>query len=655
MGRNLCRIDNLVNDFFGQQEQARRNTTRLILLFMSAVTLIVLAVYVALTGGLFITQIFVSQGDWLVREFWDVERFVWVVGITLLIVTLGSLYRTYQLRQGGGAAVAEMLGAKRLPASSDDPLLRRLLNVVEEMAIASGVPVPPVYLMQQSGINAFAAGFGTSDAVIAVTNGAVELLSRDELQGVIAHEFSHILNGDTRLKMSLMGLLFGITLISDAGIMLMTARNSSHYSGRQRGTHPAVIVVGFLIFLVGTIGAVFADMIKRAVSRQREFLADAAAVQFTRNPDGIAGALKVIGGYKGGSRINHSATQQASHFFFGNAVKSWESRDWWATHPPLAERIRRLEPGFSGDFKPIDSTSRSTLVMHEAVSAFAGGEGAPAALKAGVDVVMASIGNPGGNDLQQARDLLTRMPNRLSGFAHDPFTARATMYALLLDSSAKIRMIQLEQLQQEADANVFREMLEIQPLVAKLEPELRLPLLEMLLPALKSLSVEQFNTFRSCIRTLIQADKKIGLFEYMMQRMLMRHLYPAFLKSKPIKVHFDAAGELADDVAEIITILIGNGGHAEPEKVFEAAMRTFIGEGRVPTMPKPGDDTLSMLDGALRKAERASPDIKRALLKACVFTVLADGKTAAPEIEMLRTIADALDAPMPQVRLVSSP
>ena len=645
-----------MRDFFGQQEQARRNTTRLVLLFICAVTVIVLAVYVAVTAGLFITQMFIAQQNgWLVREFWDVERFLWVITVTVIIVMAGSLFRTYQLRQGGGAAVAEMLGAKRLPASSDDPLLRRLLNVVEEMAIASGVPVPPVYLMQQSGINAFAAGFGTSDAVIAVTNGAVELLSRDELQGVIAHEFSHVLNGDTRLKMSLMGLLFGITLISDAGIMLMTARNSSRHYGRGRGTHPAVIVVGFLIFLVGTIGAVFADMIKRAVSRQREFLADAAAVQFTRNPAGIAGALKVIGGYKAGSRVDHAASQQASHFFFGNAVKSWENRDWWATHPPLAERISRLEPGFKGEFKPIDSASRSAFVMHEAMSAFAGSEGMPAGLTAGVDAVMASIGNPGGSELQQAQNLLARMPNRLAGFAHDPFTARATMYALLLDCSAKIRMIQLELLQQEADANVFREMLEIQPIVAKLEPELHLPLLEMVLPALKSLSVEQFNTFRSCIHTLIRADKKIGLFEYMLQRMLLRHLYPAFLKSKPMKVHFDAAGEIADDVAEIITILIGNGSHVEPEKVFEAAMRTFIEEGRMPTMSMPRSNPLSMLDSALRKAERASPDIKRKLLKACVFTVLADGKTAVPEIELLRTIADALDAPMPQIRLVSAP
>jgi len=638
-----------MQDFFSHQEQARRNTTILVVLLLTAVTLIILAVYAAVTLGLFFGQLFLDQ--LMINSFWDESRFVWTVAITLAVVCGGSLYRSNQLRQGGGAAVAEMMGAERVPAATDDPLLRRLLNVVEEMAIASGVPVPPVYLMQQSGINAFAAGFSSSDAVIAVTRGATELLSRDQLQGVMAHEFSHILNGDTLLKMRLMGLLYGITLIADAGILMITARNSVAYSRSERSSHPALMVIGFMIFMVGVIGAVFADMIKRAVSRQREFLADAAAVQFTRNPTGLAGALKTIGGYKGGSRINHAASQQTSHFFFGNAVKSWENKDWWATHPPLVERVRRLEPRFSGDFKPLDSANRSAFVMHEAVSAFAGTEGMIlAGLNASVDTVMDSIGHPGANELQQARILLARIPQRLADFAHDPFTARATMYALLLDSSAKIRTVQLEQLQKEADASVFREMLEIQPVVAQLEAELKLPLIEMMLPALKELSKTQFDTFRSCIRTLTQADEKIGLFEYMMQRMLLRHLYPAFLKIRSMAVYFDAAGEIVDEAGAIIAMLIGKGSHDRPATVFEAAMGIFS-DGHLPAMPELGDDLLSVLDDALRRAERASPPIKRRLLKACVFAVLADGKTTVPEIELLRIIADALGVPMPQIRL----
>jgi len=325
------------------------------------------------------------------------------------------------------------------------------------------------------------------------------------LQGVIAHEFSHILNGDTRLKMRLMGLLFGITLISDAGIVMMTARNSAYHHSRERGSHPAIIVIGFLIFLVGTIGAVFADMIKRAVSRQREFLADAAAVQFTRNPEGIAGALKVIGGYKGGSRVNHSATQQTSHFFFGNAVKSWANKDWWATHPPLVERIKRLEPSFSGRFDTINSANRSASVMQEAISSLAGGSSATY-VEMNVEQVMESVGMPDADALDNSVSLLQRIPEHLRQFAHDPFTARAVVYALLLDASKSIRSAQLKALDGQADASVMRELLEVHAMVSALDVNQRILLLELLLLALKSLSRLQYKQVRQCTALLIKAD-----------------------------------------------------------------------------------------------------------------------------------------------------
>ncbi len=639
-----------MNDFFAQQEQAKRNTAILVIMFICAVILIILSVYLAVTVGLFLTQIFMAQQTgWFIREFWDMDRFLWITGITIILVASGSFYRTHQLKRGGGVAVAQMLAAEPVPSNSADALLSRLLNIVEEMAIASGMPVPPVYLIAQSGINAFAAGFGPRDAVITVSQGAVELLSRDELQGVIAHEFSHILNGDISLKMRLMGLLYGITLISDCGIVMMTARGSSHHHSRERGTHPAIVLIGFMIFMVGTIGSVFADMIKRAVSRQREFLADAAAVQFTRNPEGIAGALKVIGGYKRGSRINHAATQQTSHFFFCNAVKSWENKDWWATHPPLLERIQRLQPGFNGQIKALASAKRSADVMHEAVHALEVRQGVSTGLVASADALMASIGRPDEQNLQHARNILLRIPKRLSDFAHDSFTARAVMYALLLDSESNIRTLQLNQLQKQADASVFRELLDIQPLVAKLDAELRLPLLEMLMPALKSLSRNQFDTFRRCIRILMRADDhKSGLFEYMMQRMLLRHLYPTFLKAKPLKVCFDIPEDIIDHVAEIVVLLIDHGRHEKPVRTYEFAMSAFS-DGPMPDMPVLIKDQIQALDEALKKAERASPELKRRLLKSCVITVLADGQTRVVEIELVRVIADALDVPMPQM------
>ena len=639
-------------NFFEQQERARRQTLWLVLLFATATALIVLAVYLAVSVGLFFGQAFQgSQEYFFIDSLWEPRRFLYVTAGTVAVIAFGSLYRMHRLRQGGGAAVAEMLGGQRLPAGTGEPLLRRLSNIVAEMAIASGVPTPPVYLLEQEGINAFAAGFTPSDAVVAVTRGAVEMLSRDELQGVLAHEFGHIVNGDIALKMRLMGLLYGITLISDAGILLLTSRHSVRYSTRERGTHPALIVLGLLLFFVGTIGAVFADMIKRAVSRQREYLADASAVQFTRNPEGIANALKVIGGFKAGSRVVHGAASQVSHFFFSNALKSWQAKDWWATHPPLIERIKRLDPRFRGEFERVEYAEKRSRVLNELAATFAAEAAAPPApvFKKGEEI-MQGVGNPGFDSLQRARVLLDRMPDRLADYAGDPFSARAIVYALLLERDAGRRTRQLDALQEKADAEVFRELLDIQPLVAALAPELRLPLLDLTLPALKSLSEAQFRRFAGCIHLLMHADKQIDLFEYMLKRLLLRHLFPAFVKVRSLGVHFDVAGEIAEEFACIAVLVIASGRHADPEKVYKNAMQIFS-NGRTPPMPERPACTVTALDHALRRLERAAPEIKERALKACVHSILADGNTAVQEMELLRTIADALDCPMPPLEV----
>lgn len=639
-------------NFFARQEQARRQTLWLVLLFAAATVLITVAVYLAVSVGLFFAQAFQGGRDYFfIDTLWEPRRFFYVTAITVAVIAAGSLYRMHRLRQGGGAAVAEMLGGQRLPASIEEPLLRRLRNVVAEMAIASGLPTPPVFLLEQEGINAFAAGFAPSDAVIAVTRGAVEMLSRDELQGVLAHEFGHIINGDIALKMRLTGLLYGITLISDAGILLLTSRRSVRYSTRQRGTHPALVVLGLLLFFVGTVGVVFADMIKRAVSRQREYLADASAVQFTRNPQGIADALKVIGGFKPGSRVVHGAASQASHFFFSNPLKSWQATDWWATHPPLIERISRLDPRFRGQFDRVEYGERRSRVLNELAATFVAEETPPPKPAIGKsEKIMQGIGNPGLESLQRARVLLYRLPDRLADYADDPFSARAIVYALLLERDAGRRTRQLEALQKKADADVYRELLDVRPLVTALAPELRLPLLDLTLPALKALSEAQFRRFTGCIHLLMHADRKIDLFEYMLKRLLLRHLYPAFVRVRPLGVHFDVAGEIAEEFACIARLTIASGRHADPERVYKNAMQIFS-SGRIPPMPALPACTVTALDHALRRLERAAPEIKERALKACVHCILADGNTTARETELLRAVADALDCPMPPLEV----
>ena len=335
-------------DFFERQDKARKKTKLLVFYFILAVAALIVAVYFA--ALLIFSGVQAQQhrnfGESPQFALWNPQLFLGVAGGVLAVVLIGSGYKTVALAQGG-SAVSEMMGARLVSPNTNDPDERKLLNVVEEMAIASGVPVPHVYVMdEEDGINAFAAGHKPGDATITVTRGCVKILSRDELQGVIGHEFSHILNGDMRLNLRLMGIIFGILCLAIIGrVLLQTAR----VGGRGRGQNPLPLL-GLLLLVIGYIGVFFGRLIQAAVSRQREFLADASSVQFTRNPGGITGALKKIGGLgETGSRLSHAHAEELSHMFFGNGV-SEPFIGLLETHPPLAERIRVFDPNFDGKF-----------------------------------------------------------------------------------------------------------------------------------------------------------------------------------------------------------------------------------------------------------------------------------------------------------------
>ena len=338
-------------NFFEHQEAARKKTSLLVFYFVLAVAAIVAAVYLAVLAAFLFAEKD-RPGGLDVSLLWQPELFLLVAVATLALVGGGSVYRIAAL-SGGGHTVAELLDGRPIDPNTTDPDERRVLNVVEEMAIASGTPVPPVYLLEdEEGINAFAAGYTPSDAVIGVTRGCVQSLTRDELQGVIAHEFSHILNGDMRLNIRLMGVLYGILMISITGWFLfrITGGGSSRRDDgdKKEGNNPLPLL-GLALYVIGYVGVFFARLIKAAVSRQREYLADASAVQFTRNPPGIAGALKKIGASADGSRVRDAEAEEVSHMFFGEAL-GLAASNLMATHPPLADRIRRIDPSFDGDF-----------------------------------------------------------------------------------------------------------------------------------------------------------------------------------------------------------------------------------------------------------------------------------------------------------------
>ena len=340
-------------DFFHSQDVARRKSFLLLTYFVLALLAMILALYVVVLIALGAGRTEHLMRD-AVETWWHPEVLAGVVVLVMFTVSLGTLYKTWELR-GGGEALASGLGGRRLSPETTDLSERRLLNVVEEMALASGVPVPPVYLLDnEQSINAFAAGYMPGDAVIGINRGTLDHLSRDELQGVIAHEFSHILNGDMRLNLRLIGLLHGILLLAVIGYYIMRISGSSRgSSSRKKGGAGQIVLIGIGMYIIGYIGLFFARLIKAAVSRQREYLADAAAVQFTRNPGGIGGALKKIGGLSAGSLLQTPEAETASHMFFGNAIRGL----WFpgfATHPPLPERIRRIDPQFDGTFPRVE-------------------------------------------------------------------------------------------------------------------------------------------------------------------------------------------------------------------------------------------------------------------------------------------------------------
>jgi len=640
-------------NFFEAQEQARKHTSLLVVLFLLAVICIIVAIYAVVA----IISPFLGIESYAAHDyrFLDVERIVWVAGITMLIIMGGSLYKVIALRKDGGKGVAESLGGKRIPPNTPNSLERRLLNVVEEMAIASGLPVPPVFMLEESGVNAFAVGFSPRDAAIGVTRGCVELLSRDQLQGVIAHEFSHLLNGDTTIKMRLMGILFGIMLISDMGIRVLTG--SLQVSGRRtrygrQGNALPWMMLGFLLFLVGTIGMVFGDLIKRALSRQREFLADAAAVQFTRNPEGIAGALKVIGGYKQGSRIMHPGAHQASHLFFGNALKSWMATDWWATHPPLHERIHRIEPSFRGKLEKIDANTlveRNRMEADAFVSALASRSEAGKPPKA---APMAQVGRPQLEHVHHARHLIATLPDSLRDLIHEPFAARAIVYCLLLDVDRHIRKQQIQALHAEADRDVFRLVLNIEYNIRKLDAGLRLPLIDMLLPALEYLSPAQYQVFRRNMGVLIKANGKISLFEYVIHQIVLRHLDGVFGRVQPVLVKFARLAPLMDDACILLGFLawVGERQQGDAQNAFKKAMQVLDVTDEKPLAER-GSHNIKHVDEVLKRMRMAVPAVKEKLLQACVTCIMADDRISVREGELLRAIADSLDCPMPPLLL----
>ena len=571
---------------------------------------------------------------------------------------MGSPFKTLELAKGG-SVVATNFGGRLVNPSTTDPDERKLLNVVEEMAIAAGIPVPQVYLLpEERGINAFAAGHSTSDAVVAVTEGSIKLLTRDELQGVIGHEFSHILNGDMRLNLRLMGIVFGILCLSVIGRVLFQIRGRS---SRDRNPLP---LLGLALLVIGWVGVLFGRLIQAAVSRQREFLADASSVQFTRNPAGLAGALKKIGGLSYGSKLEAAHAEEASHMFFGNGMGE-SFLHIMDTHPPLAARIRAIDPSFDGTFPPVSIAQIATTApqvtraprgapipfpfpgMSRPQGGLAGLASPPVVA---AQTVMPSLGNPTTAHLRYAEGLRASIPASLQAAAREPMAASALVYALLLSDDEAARRKQLDELTHATSDAMAQETLRVLPEAQAVATHAKLPLVDLALPGLRHLSPAQFQEFRAAVQTLVESDSEIDLFEYVVQKIVLRHLEPHFAPARKPIIQFYALKPLASDCAVLLSAL-AYVGQTEPDKIefaFQQGARTLNYAAQTQLLlASAGGCDLTQVDAALDRLSQAVPQIKKNVINACAQTVAADGIIQETEAELLRAIADTLDCPIP--------
>jgi Zn-dependent protease with chaperone function len=633
-------------NFFELQDRAQRRTRFLLLLFCLAVIAIILVVNLIVLIAFGHAQ---PPGEPIISQEFISQHFDLLALTTLLtggIIGFSSLYRSLNLRRGGGA-VAREFGGSLVEANTTDPLRRRLRNVVEEIAIAAGMPVPEIYVLEQEpGINAFAAGYTPADAAVAVTRGALENLSRNELQGVMAHEFGHILNGDMRLNIRLIGILFGILVMALIGRRVLFAMRFSRNNRNSGG----IMLLGVALLIVGYIGMFFGRWIKASVSRQREYLADASAVQFTRQPEGIAGALKKIGAMSAGSVLN-TDTEEVGHMLFASGF----ARQMFSTHPPLIKRIRAIDP----NFKPAEfQTIRKRMQRHAETKIAAMEEAAVSQAvtdRTGnplldAETLIGQIGQPGPSQILAAMALTAAIPRTLEQAAHSGEWPLELVCYLLIGSDSELRTKQLkivlETLGADSESQV-RALLEAAP---ELAPELRIPLLEISFPALRHRPEADLAALVALVERLIHADHKVDVFEYALARLLTRQINDT---QNPALARTVGRRKLADMITESsnLLVILAHHGHEDPA-MASAALSSgmkLLHVDESATNHNIGEDWPNLLDTALDRLDELEMHGKQQLLRAMVVTITHDGEVISAEMELLRAVCASLHIPLPMM------
>ena len=628
-------------DFFARQHAARGTSVKLVSLFVLAVVCIVVAIDLLV--------LLVAAGSGTTGSV--VGYLIIATVVTVLVISGGTLSKLIALR-AGGVAVAQSVGAVPVDPSTSDPQLRRYLNVVEEMSIASGVPAPRLFVLEsEDGINAFAAGYTSADAAVTVTAGALHELNRDELQGVIGHEFSHVLNGDMKLNLRLIGLLNGLLLLGLVGLRIL-AFGGGGGRGRDRDSSAApILVFGIAALILGFIGQFFAGLIKAAVSRQREWLADASAVQFTRQSSGLAGALKKIAGVPSGSALRDAhAEKQINHMLFGEGKRSVSSL--WATHPPLLERIAALEPGFDADaVRALQEQYRDTVPdgMAEDVqrglvgSALAG----PAPrVQVTPSAVADRVGTFGPEDLARGAALSAQLDPEVRQLAAQPSTAVPLVLALLLDPSAPVRDRQLALIADQVWPGVAAAAADLFPTASAIPALLRLPVVAVALPVIVGRPASVLDRMLAVLDGLVRADGTVTVFEYCLTRLVAGYVRDALSPADRGRAGRASLTQVTDAATTLLTV-VAAAGHDRPadaERAFAAGLAAL----RLPARPlRPPVDFAAALDAVWAPLDGLDPRDKRPVVEAVVAAANADGVLAVSEAELVRTACALLHCPLP--------
>lgn len=630
-----------MRNFAEHQAEARRQTRTLIWLFIAAVAVVGLSLY-ALVGLFTLPPDPANPGA---RLWWD-GKTAFIAGFAALgTIGLGALLKHAALASGG-RAVAESVGGTLVTADTRDPEERKLLNVVEEMSIASGVPMPLVYVLdQEEGINAFAAGYTVNDAAVAVTRGGLRTLNRAELQGVMAHEFSHILNGDMRISIRLIAAVAGIEAIAGIGRWLLS---SSLYSGmafrsRRKENGAPIMLIGIAMLIIGAAGIAFGHLIRAAISRQREYLADASAVQFTRDPSGIANALKKIGGLDAGSRVRASQASELSHLFFGQAQAHAAFGGLLATHPPLVERVRRLEPNFDGTFAPTAALAEEASRGDQPGGRHQG-SGGTARISAAA-LLRRESAPVNGRQAARARGQIAAIPAALREAAGQPLGA-AALVVLVSDLAAAERSAATDF---EVTPALLAEARRLAPHYAQMEPAARLPLVQLACGALRQLGPTQASMLLRISHAAMLADGRISPFEVALREVLHEHLGATIDGASARRMQYMAYRAVTTHIEVLLSAMAHLGGTGSiASAAFADAARTLPSEVQAAVSLR-GSAVLQdeLLPEAIRQLARASTAIRQGVLEAVATAAESDGTIGPDEADLVRALAIVFQLPLP--------